>query len=148
MSVAREAIEALRELAPTRLAMGTTRTLRDRSVAHSRLGRAEGLVRSARAYYYASLEESWERVQDGPPDIGQRTGDLLAGVHAVASCVEAVDVVYGLSGSSAIYERSPIERHFRDIQTLRHHGFVCENRLEAVGQVLLGVEPEFLFIAF
>jgi alkylation response protein AidB-like acyl-CoA dehydrogenase len=66
----------------------------------------------------------------------------------VTSAVEAVDLVYSVAGSSAIYERSPIERHFRDIQTIRHHGFACESRLEAVGQVLLGVEPEFGFVAF
>ncbi len=148
LAIARGAIEELRALAPTKVSMGTTRALRDRSIAHSRLGRAEGLVRSAGAYFYATLEESWERAQTGAPDLGERAGDLLAGVHAVASCVEAVDLVYGLAGSSAIYERSPIERCFRDIQTIRHHGFTCENRLEAVGQVLLGLEPEFPFVAF
>jgi hypothetical protein len=64
------------------------------------------------------------------------------------SCVEAVDLVYGLAGSAAVYERSPIERCLRDINTIRHHGFVCEGRLEAVGQVLLGLEPEFDLISF
>jgi len=78
----------------------------------------------------------------------QRAVDLLAGAHAVRSAVEAVDLVYGLAGSTAVYERSPIERCFRDIQTIRHHGFTCDSRLEAVGQVLLGVEPEFVFVAF
>lgn len=149
LAIAREAIEALRALAPTKTSLGSNRALRDRSVTHARLGRAEGLVRSAGASFYASLEDSWQRVAAGDtPSLDQRAGDLLAGVHAVASAVEAVDLVYGLAGSSAIYERSPIERHFRDIQTIRHHGFACESRLEAVGQVLLGVEPEFALIAF
>jgi indole-3-acetate monooxygenase len=31
---------------------------------------------------------------------------------------------------------------------VRHHGFLCESRLETVGQVYLGVEPEFAFVAF
>jgi hypothetical protein len=47
-----------------------------------------------------------------------------------------------------VYARSRLERHFRDAQTVRHHGFVSVSRLETVGQVYLGVEPEFPFVAF
>jgi alkylation response protein AidB-like acyl-CoA dehydrogenase len=149
VAVAGEAVEALRVLAPSKTSLGSTRALRDRSVTHSRLARAEGLVRAARASFHAALGASWERVAGGDTlTLADRAGDLLAGVHAVGSCVEAVDIVYGLAGSGAVYERSPIERHFRDINTIRHHGFVCEGRLEAVGQVLLGVDPEFDLIHF
>jgi alkylation response protein AidB-like acyl-CoA dehydrogenase len=106
-------------------------------------------VRTARAGLYATLDEEWRRVSAGrTPTLEDRAGDLLAGAHAVQAAVEAVDLVYGLAGSSAVYERSPIERHFRDVNTVRHHGFVCESRLEAVGQVLLGVDPEFMLVAF
>jgi len=41
-----------------------------------------------------------------------------------------------------------VQRHFRDAQTLRHHGFTSENRFEAAGQVYLGVPPEFAMVAF
>jgi alkylation response protein AidB-like acyl-CoA dehydrogenase len=149
LAIAREAIEDLRALAPSKMSLGSTRALRDRSLAHLRLGRAEGLVRSARALLYGTLEDSWARALAGErATLEQRAGDLLAGTQAVCAAVEAVDLVYGLAGSSAVYERSPIERHFRDIQTIRHHGFVGESRLETVGQVLLGVEPEFQLVAF
>lgn len=149
LAIAREAIDALEALAPAKTALGTTRALRDRSVAHVGLGRAEGLVRAARSLFYSNLQESWAVVEGGgSPTLERRAGDLLAGVHAVQSAVTAVDLVYGLAGSSAVYEQSPIERHFRDIQTIRHHGFACENRFEAVGQVLLGLDPEFVFVRF
>jgi len=106
-------------------------------------------VRAARALLHRTVAESWERaVADGRPTLEDRAAELLAGAHAVRSAVEAVDLVYSVAGSSAIYERSPIERAFRDIQTIRHHGFVSEGRLETVGQVLLGVEPEFGFVRF
>ena len=39
-------------------------------------------------------------------------------------------------------------RLFRDAQTVRHHGFHSESRYETVGQVYLGVDPEFPFVAF
>jgi alkylation response protein AidB-like acyl-CoA dehydrogenase len=64
----------------------------------------------------------------------------------VASSV-AVDLAYSLAGTSAIYARNPLERHFRDVQTVRHHWFCSEGRYETAGQVYLGVEPEFGFVA-
>ena len=149
LAIASEAIEALRALAPAKTSMGSMRALAGRPVAQARLARAEGSVRAGRALLHTTLEESWARVvAGGRPTLEERAGDLLAGAHAVASAVEAVDLVYGVAGSSGIYERSRIERCFRDVQTIRHHGFVCESRLEAVGQVLLGVEPEFALVAF
>lgn len=57
-------------------------------------------------------------------------------------------LVYGLAGTTAVYARSSLERHFRDVQTLRHHGFISESRYQTYGQVVLGVEPEFGLVAF
>jgi hypothetical protein len=56
--------------------------------------------------------------------------------------------MHRMGGSSGVYARSRLERHFRDAQTVRHHGFLCESRLETVGQVYLGVEPDFPMVAF
>jgi len=38
--------------------------------------------------------------------------------------------------------RALLERQFRDVQTLRHHGFLSESRYETAGRVLLGVPPD------
>ena len=56
--------------------------------------------------------------------------------------------MHRIGGTNGIYERSRLERHFRDAHTVRHHGFLSEARLETVGQVYLGLEPEFGFVAF
>lgn len=60
----------------------------------------------------------------------------------------AVDLVWSMAGTTGIYTRSRLERYFRDIHTLQHHGFVAESRYETAGQVQLGVEPEFGLVAF
>ena len=73
---------------------------------------------------------------------------MLAGTHAVRSASKVADLMHRMAGSSGIYERSRLERHFRDAQTVRQHGFLCESRFETVGQIYLGVEPEFPFVAF
>jgi hypothetical protein len=37
---------------------------------------------------------------------------------------------------------------FRDVQVLRHHAFGAETRYETVGQVYVGLPPDFPFVAF
>jgi alkylation response protein AidB-like acyl-CoA dehydrogenase len=56
--------------------------------------------------------------------------------------------MHRMGGTNGVYTRCRLERHFRDAQTVRHHGFVSDSRWETVGQVFLGVAPEFPFVAF
>jgi len=77
----------------------------------------------------------------------QKADLLLAGTHAATTAAKVADMMHRVAGTTG-YVKSPLERHFRDAQTLRHHGFLSENRFEAVGQVYLGVAPEFAMVAF
>jgi len=148
LAIAREAIDWVRALARGKTPFGSATTLRERGVAQAKLARAEAILRSARQLFYATLDEAWERTLAGTPSTLEQKADLaLAGAHAVASSVRAVDLVYGIAGTSGVYARSPLERHFRDVQTLRHHGFCSEGRYETAGQVYLGVEPEWGLVA-
>ena len=137
-----------------RLAQGKTpfmsaTSLRERPVAQATLGRAEGLLRSARAFYYETLTQTWERTSAEQASTREEKGHLLlAAVQVVRSAVEAVDLVYGLAGTTGIYKRSPLERYFRDVHTLRHHGFVSESRYQTYGQVILGLNPDFPLATF
>ncbi len=129
-------------------AFGSATTLRQRGVAQAKLARAEAILRSARALFYETLKEAWERTLAGTPSTLEQKADLaLPGAHAVASSAKAVDLVFSIAGTSGVYARSPLERHFRDMQTLRHHGFCSEGRYETAGQVYLGVEPEWGLVA-
>ena len=74
----------------------------------------------------------------------EQKADLLgSAAHAVRTCATVTSMMHALAGTTGIYTRSPLERHFRDMQTLRHHGLISESRFEAVGQVYLGLAPEF-----
>ena len=68
--------------------------------------------------------------------------------HATVTAAQVTDMMHRLGGSAGIYARNLLERHLRDAHTLRHHGLVCEGRFETVGQVYLGVPPEFVLVAF
>jgi indole-3-acetate monooxygenase len=149
LAIARSAIDEFLTLAREKTPFGSTKLLRDRPGVQSTLARAEALWRSARAFLYDTVERSWQHARAGEPfTLEQKADLLLAGVHAAQTSSQVVDFVHRLAGTSGIYTRSPLERHLRDALTLRHHGFVCETRYEAVGQVYLGVPPEFMLVAF
>jgi indole-3-acetate monooxygenase len=149
LAVGRGAIAAVRDLVQHKTAFGYARPLRERNAIQASIARAEGMLRAARLLYYDTMERAWERTLAGEPATLEHKADLqLAGAHAAAAASTVADMMHRVAGTTGVYARSPIERHFRDAQTLRHHGFMSENRFEAVGQVYCGVTPEFAMLAF
>ena len=119
-------------------------TLSERPVAQQALGRAEAVLLAARAFFYVTASEAWERTLAGQPSTREEKGRLmLAAVHLMQSSAEAVDLVCGVAGTSGIYTRSPLERAFRDVHTTRHHGWVSQSRYGTYAQIALGLEPDF-----
>jgi alkylation response protein AidB-like acyl-CoA dehydrogenase len=149
LAIGRGAIAELRDLADRKTPLGSMKTLRHRGSVQSALADAEARLRSARLLFYETVSRAWHCALSGELATLEQKADLmLASAHAVRTSAQVADLMHRAAGTSGIYSRSRLERHFRDAQTLRHHGFVCEMRLETVGQVYLGVEPEFGFVAF
>jgi len=96
-----------------------------------------------------TLSEAWRRCLDGKTHSLEQRADLqLAMAHAMSSAVEAVELACRIAGTTASRATSPLERCFRDVQTMRHHAFASEARYGTFGQVCLGVPPDFPVIAF
>jgi indole-3-acetate monooxygenase len=149
LAIARRAITELTSLAEHKTPFASTITLRERPAVQAKLGHAEALVRSARSLLYDSLDAAWERTQAGHPSSLQQKGELLmAAAHALQSAAHATELMYRAAGTTAIYTRSPLERHQRDLQVLKQHGFFSETRYETIGQLLLGLPPDLGFVAF
>ena len=149
LAVARGAVNEFKELASRKTAFGFAGALRERTPVQATLAKAEGMLRAARLLYYDTLGSVWNRVKLGESATLEEKADLvLAGTHAASTAATVVGMVHQLAGTTGVYERSPLERYFRDANTLRHHGFMSENRFEVVGQVYLGMPPEFPMIAF
>jgi alkylation response protein AidB-like acyl-CoA dehydrogenase len=149
LAVARGAIAELRRLAERKTALGYTRTLSERTTVQATVAKAEAMLRAARLFYYDTLSAAWERTVAGRPHTLENKADLLlAGAHAASTAATVADTMHRVAGTTGIYARSPLERHFRDAHTLRHHGFLSENRFETAGQVYFGVPPEFVLVAF
>lgn len=149
LAVARQAIDEVTELAQGKVPVTRSTALRERAAAQAKLAQAEGVLRAGRLLLYDTLRETWEATLAGQTISLRQKADLqLAMTHAVSSAVSAVELMYQVAGTSGIYTRSPLERHFRDVQVLRHHAFGAETRYETVGQVYLGLAPDFIALAF
>jgi alkylation response protein AidB-like acyl-CoA dehydrogenase len=149
LALGRRALDAVYALCEKRVPMASAVPLRERGAAQEKIGRAEATWRAARALVYQSTAEAWRRTQAGERlSLEDKSGLLLASTHAVQSCVEVVDAMFSLGGSSAVYEGQPLERVFRDVNVLRQHGFVSAGRYETCAQVALGLPPDLPLLHF
>lgn len=149
LGVARRALDEVTELALTKTPVATSGLLRERSSAQVQLGQAEAVLRSGRLLLLDTVSEAWRRCLDGGThSLKQRADLLLAMTHAMSSAVQAVELCCRIAGTTAFRATSPLERCFRDVQTMRHHVFASEARYGTFGQVYLNVTPDFPVIAF
>ena len=149
LGVARRAVDEVTELARTKTPVGSSGLLRERSLAQIQLGKAEAVLRSGRSLFFDTVSEAWRRCLDGGThSLKQKADLLLAMTHAMSSAVQAVELACSIAGTTAFRATSPLERCFRDVQTMRHHVWASEQRYGTFGQVYLGVPPDFPVVAF
>lgn len=149
LGVARRAVDTVTELARTKSPVASSGLLKERSSAQVQLGKAEAVLRSGRLLLLDTVDEAWQRCINGEPhSLEQKADLLLAGSHAMSSAVQAVELACNIAGTTAFRATNPLERCFRDVQTMRHHAFASEARYGTFGQVYLGVDPDFPVVAF
>jgi indole-3-acetate monooxygenase len=149
LAVARRAIDEVSALAQGKVPVAASTSLRERASTQAKLAQAEAILRAGRALLYDTLSDTWQATLAGETfSLRQKADVLLAMTHGVSSAVKAVELMYSVAGTSGIYTRNPLERYFRDVQVLRHHAFGAETRYETVGQVYLGLSPDFPAVAF
>lgn len=149
LGVARKAIDTVTALAMTKTPVTANAPLKERATAQIELGKAEAILRSGRLLLLETMDAAWRRCEDGSGNTFEQKAELLlASCHAMASAVQAVDLACRIAGTTAFRETSPLERCFRDVQTMRHHVFASEARYGTYGQVRFGVEPDFPVVDF
>lgn len=143
LGLARAAIDELIEIAGGKTPAGSARPLAARAAAQADVSRAEALWRSARSFYYETIDSAWQSaLGDGRIETAHKRDIRLATTHATRSCAEAVDLMYHLAGGTSVYRRSPLQRIFRDVHVATQHMMVSPATLELTGRLLLGVETD------
>jgi alkylation response protein AidB-like acyl-CoA dehydrogenase len=143
LGIARGAIESLADIAATEASTMSAHLLRDRPMVQARIGEAEAIVNAARAYVFDAVGTLWDTLCAGDaPSDREIAQARLALVHAMHESVRAVDKVFHVSGTNAIYSRHPLERAFRDVHVAVQHGAALPSYFESAGKVLLGLRPD------
>jgi alkylation response protein AidB-like acyl-CoA dehydrogenase len=142
LGIAQGALDACLDLAQTRQPGGSPSLLRERTLFHMRLAEAVALVRSARAWLHASVQQAWEALQARRQvTVDERADILLAAANATRSAASAVDILYTTAGASANYRRSPLQRALRDIHAATQHMGTALPQFESAGRMLVGLPP-------
>ena len=149
LGIARSALDAFVELARDKIPRGAKRTLRDNNVVQAQVSQSEARLCGARAFLLSSLDEIWREVSGRKRlTTDHNTTIRLASTWAIHQAREVVDMAYHAAGATAIFESNPFERRFRDIHTVIQQYQGRQAHFEAVGQALLGLEPEGAMFTF
>lgn len=143
LGVARNAIDALTELAGAKTPTGSRRRLAERAVIQMHVAQAEATLGAARAFLFDAIERAWQAAAThGEMTIQQRAQLRLAATHATVSSATVVDLMYNAGGGTSVYASSPLQRCFRDVHVVTQHMMVAPATYELVGRVLLGLETD------
>jgi indole-3-acetate monooxygenase len=143
LGVARNAIDELTQLARAKRPTGGSRRLAERTTVQAQIAQAEATLRSARAFLFEGMEETWTAASaEGAISIHQRGTLRLAATHATTSAADVVDSMYNAGGGTSIYASSPLQRCFRDIHVVTQHMMVAPSTYELIGRLFLGVDVD------
>jgi 3-hydroxy-9,10-secoandrosta-1,3,5(10)-triene-9,17-dione monooxygenase len=106
-----------------------------------RVGEAAAFARASRLFMEGNSREAQADAAAGKiPDLLTKARYRLEGAYAVDWAVRAVDVMFGLSGASGLYESGDTARAFRDAHAIRQHfSFNTDIAGTTYGRVALGL---------
>lgn len=142
LGIARAALDAVTELSQGKTPRLGTALLRDKPTVQAAVARAEAALTSARAFFLSATDDVWTAVaRNAPVTLQQRAAVRLACAHVAEAAKFVAQTAYDIGGGTAVYERSPIQRCFRDAHAAAQHIQVQTGNFETVGRVLLGRDP-------
>jgi len=143
LGIAKGALTAFADIAQSKIPMLASSTLRNRPIAQHRMGECMAQYQSVRAYVMQSMERVEAELWAGAPGpSGPATREArLACVHGANVCMQVVDTLHNLAGTTAMRMYSPLERKLRDAHGAASHRWVSHPLYQDLGAVLLGHEP-------
>jgi len=143
LGTARSCLATFVELATTKTPRAMEAVLRDQVMVQNEVGHAEAHLRSGRAFLLETVGQIWAGLTaTGAITLEQRATLRLATTHAIRLAVQVVDMVYNMSGATAAYESSPIQRHFQDVHVISQHLQARLAHYELVGRHWLGLKVD------
>ena len=149
LGIARHAIDIVRDLARTKIASRSRRSLNEDATMQANLGIAEAALRSARAFLYETLEKAWEAVSAGQAlGIEERAMLWLASTHTATAAKQAAELMFTAGGSASPYASAGVERCVRDIHAAGQHVTLAPPNYQMAGQAFLNLDMRASLLLF
>ena len=142
LGIARAALDAVLALSSSKTARIGSVLLRDKPSVQGAVGRAEGMLRSARAFLFEACDDVWKTAATGAElSLEQRGAVRLSCAQVADAAKTVVQIAYDIGGGTSVYESCPLQRCFRDMYAAVQHIQVQSFNFETCGRVMLGMEP-------
>ncbi len=142
LGLARAAIHALVSLATTKVFSGQTALICELPETQVAVGRAEALLRAARASLFDAVDRYWNVAEaGGTPDLMLRAEVRMAMWNATEVGRQVVSAMCDAAGSSAVDEGGRFPALLRDANAVARHAALSPRILQAAGRVIMGMEP-------
>lgn len=142
LGIARASLDCLIDLAGGRTSITGAPTLADRAYMQSDVAKAEAALRSARAFFYETIDAAFATLERGDTlDVTTLSLLRLASTNAAHVAADVASTVYRLSGTTGIYADHPISRYLRDAMIVPQHAFLADGTWQNAGKILLGLKP-------
>ncbi|MEE1864873.1 MULTISPECIES: indole-3-acetate monooxygenase [Pseudomonas] len=142
LGVARAALDELAGMASGRISVTGAPALADRPLAQVDIAKAEAALRSARAFFYESIDQAWSHVLAGDPVPAAATNLLrLSSTHATRVAADVARTAQMLSGMTGVYNESPLARCVNDAQVVTQHAFMGDVTYQNAGAIFFGKQP-------
>lgn len=140
LGVARAVLDEFVKLARQKTQALAPHPMRENAAIQSLIGTADATLRSARAWLLETLRDAEAGVrQRGEPTLDERVTIREAATFAINQARRTVNELYHEAGSTAIFDAFPMERRFRDMNTVSQQLQGRSAHLETVGQHILGL---------
>lgn len=138
MGSAREALDWLHREALDKPSITGAPTIGARPYIQAELGRAEARLRSARAFFYDTIEEAWEQVVRGD-EVGHdlRVRLRLCATQAAQEAAAVAHMAFYMGGTGAILRGHVLARCMIDTSSVAQHAFLGLGTWTSAGAGLL-----------
>lgn len=141
LGVARSALDALIGMAGGRRSIVGGAALADRPYVQTDVARAESMLRSARAFFYETIEGAFATLVAGDPlPVSQVNLLRLCSTHLASVAADVAQTAFRLGGTTSIYNDHPIARNLGDALVVAQHAFLSAATMQNAGRVLLGLD--------
>jgi alkylation response protein AidB-like acyl-CoA dehydrogenase len=135
------ALAEFQALAGAKKPQGSSRTLGARAAVQDDWARAYATFCAAEAFFDTSLGRL--EALHSPADLNAKAHLRLACAHLTQTAADLCRTLYDLGGGESVYERSPLQRRFRDAHVATQHIMVARGMFETTGRALLSGEGDW-----